>query len=130
MKKVFLHSQMVMKGYAFRYEYYVWQRGTDKSVSYVEEDLKAIQSIIYVYIRQPTEGVSAHIRARPHLRPSFYHFNRSINGNIIPTIVNKCMQKNRITTRKACHEPCLHCGTRKEIGLMSRSDGKGWHTTS
>ena len=70
-EKVFLYLQMVAKGYAFRDQCYIWQRGAGTAVSYGEEVMRAILSLKDEYIRQPTEGVSAHIRSRPHLRPWF-----------------------------------------------------------
>ena len=91
-EKLFLYLQMVAKGYAFRDQCYIWQRGAGTVVSYGEEVLMAILSLKNEYIRQPEGGVPAHIRARPHLRPWFDHCVGAVDGTHIPAIVSKRVQ--------------------------------------
>ena len=52
---------MVAKGYAFRDQWYIWQRGAGTAVSYGEEVMRAILTVKDEYIRQPTLVVPTHI---------------------------------------------------------------------
>ena len=60
-EKLFLYLQMVAKGYAFRDQWYIWQRGAGTAVSYGEEVMRAILTVKDEYIRQPTLVVPTHI---------------------------------------------------------------------